>query len=95
MKINEFDCSMDWMHAICYFRGTIKEYVESSRIQHIIKKIGDADIVITPIADIQVSHRETCAPDSVCASRQISFPNPCASFLSSVGDWTPTELSLL
>ena len=51
LKIIEFDCSMDWMLAICYFRGTIKEYAESSRVQHIIKKIGDADIVIAPIAD--------------------------------------------
>lgn len=51
LNIIEFDCSMDWMLAICYFRGTIKEYAESSRVQHIIKKIGDADIVIAPIAD--------------------------------------------
>ena len=51
LNIIEFDCSMDWMLAICYFRGTIKEYAESSRVQHIIEKIGDADIVIAPIAD--------------------------------------------
>ncbi len=51
LKIIEFDCSMDWMLAVCYFRGTIKEYAESSRVQHIIKKISDADIVIAPIAD--------------------------------------------
>ena len=29
LNIIEFDCLMDWMLAICYFRGTIKEYAES------------------------------------------------------------------
>jgi hypothetical protein len=47
----EFDCSLDWMLAICFFRGTIKEYAECSMVQRIVKKIGDADVVIAPIAD--------------------------------------------
>ena len=51
LKMIEFDCSMDWMLAICFFRGTIKEYAGSSRVQQIIMKISDADIVIAPIAD--------------------------------------------
>ena len=51
LKKMEFDCSLDWMLAICFFRGTIKEYAQNSMVQKIVKKIEDADIVIAPIAD--------------------------------------------
>ncbi len=51
LKIIEFDCSLDWMLSICYFRGTIKEYAQSSKVLQIIKRIEDADVVIAPIAD--------------------------------------------
>ena len=51
LKSIEFDCSLDWMLAICYYRGTMKEYAESSLVQRIVKKIEDADIVAAPIAD--------------------------------------------
>lgn len=51
LKKIEFDCSLEWMIAICLFRGTIKGYNESGLIQRIINKIEDADIVIAPIAD--------------------------------------------
>lgn len=51
LKMIEFDCSLDWMLAICYFRGTIDEYAESSKVQGIVKKIKDADVVVAPIAD--------------------------------------------
>ncbi len=51
LKIVEFDCSLDWMLAICFFRGTIKEYTESSMVQGIVRRIEDADVVIAPIAD--------------------------------------------
>ena len=51
LKKIEFDCSLDWMLAICYYRETIKEYAESSMVQGIVKKIKDADIVVAPIAD--------------------------------------------
>ena len=47
----ECDCSLDWMLAICYFRGTIKKYAESERVQKVIKKIEGADVIIAPIAD--------------------------------------------
>ena len=47
----EFDCSLDWMLAICYFRGTIKKYAESERVQKVIKEIEGADVIIAPIAD--------------------------------------------
>lgn len=51
LKTIEFDCSLDWMIAICFFRGTIKEYAESDKVQRIVKSINDADVVIAPIAD--------------------------------------------
>ena len=51
LRIIEFDCSLDWMLAICFFRGTIKEYAESSMVQGIVRRIEDADVVIAPIAD--------------------------------------------
>ncbi len=51
LKRIEFGCSLDWMLAICFFRGTIKEYAKSSMVQRIVKKVENADIVIAPIAD--------------------------------------------
>lgn len=51
LKVVEFDCSLEWMLAICYYRGTIKQYAETDLIQQIVKKIEEADIVIAPIAD--------------------------------------------
>ena len=51
LKKTEFGCSLDWMLAICFFRGTIKEYAKSSMVQMIVKKIENSDIVIAPIAD--------------------------------------------
>ncbi len=51
LQVIEFDCSLDWMLAICLFRGTLNEYAETGMIKRIVKKIEDADVVIAPIAD--------------------------------------------
>ena len=51
LKTVEFDCSLNWMIAICYFRGTLKQYSESDMVQRTIKTLEDADVVIAPIAD--------------------------------------------
>ena len=51
LKIIEFDCSIDWMLAICFFRGTIKKFAESGMVQGIVKRIEEADVIIAPIAD--------------------------------------------
>ncbi len=51
LKIIEFDCSIDWMLAICFFRGTIKKFAENSIVQGIVKRIEEADVIIAPIAD--------------------------------------------
>ena len=51
LKKKEFDCSLDWMLAICFYRGTIKKFVNSVVIQKILKEIEDVDLIIAPIAD--------------------------------------------
>ena len=51
LKCVQFDCSLDWMIAICYFRGTIRKYAESEIVKKVINKVKDADVIIAPIAD--------------------------------------------
>ena len=51
LRCVEFDCSLDWMLAICYFRGTIKKYAGSEMVQKVINRIKEADVIIAPIAD--------------------------------------------
>ena len=51
LNIVKFDCSMEWMIAICYYRGTIKEYENTEEVKRIVKKIENADVIIAPIAD--------------------------------------------
>ena len=51
LKVVNFTCSLEWMLAICYYRGSIKEYENHMMIKKIINKIKDADLVIAPIAD--------------------------------------------
>lgn len=47
----EFNCDLDWMLAISYYRGRLKEYKDCKFINNIIKKIDKADLIIAPIAD--------------------------------------------
>ena len=51
MKCLEFDCSLDWMIAICYYRGTIRNYAKSEKVRAVIDKVEKADVIIAPIAD--------------------------------------------
>lgn len=51
LKVLEFDCSLDWMLAICYYRGTLSDYCDALIVKEIIKKVEEADVVIAPIAD--------------------------------------------
>ena len=51
LKTKRFDCSLDWMLAICYYRGTIKEYLPNEKINSIVNAIEAADCIIAPIAD--------------------------------------------
>ena len=51
LEVLEFSCSLEWMIAICYYRGTIKEYENSNIVKQVIEKINNADVIIAPIAD--------------------------------------------
>ena len=51
LKIVKFECSLDWMLVICFFRGTIKEYAKSKMVRKILEKTDDADVIVAPIAD--------------------------------------------
>ena len=51
LKIKRFDCNLEWMLAICYFRGGLKEYASNHTIQRIIEEVESSDVIIAPIAD--------------------------------------------
>ena len=51
LKVNTFDCSIDWMLAICFFRGSIDQYSKNERIRNIVKTVAESDVIIAPIAD--------------------------------------------
>ncbi|MCR5657441.1 MAG: DUF3990 domain-containing protein [Butyrivibrio sp.] len=51
LNVCKFDCSMEWMLAICYHRGTLGDYSENEKVKSIIEKINKADVIIAPIAD--------------------------------------------
>ena len=51
LKIKKYDCVLEWMIAICYYRGTIKDYQNANIVKKIIKEIEEADLIIAPIAD--------------------------------------------
>lgn len=51
LNILSFDCSIEWMLAICFYRGFLKNYIKSPKIIDIISRIQKADLIIAPIAD--------------------------------------------
>lgn len=51
LKIKRFECDLEWMLAICHYRGTIKDYENNETIENIVADIESADVVIAPIAD--------------------------------------------
>ncbi len=51
LNVCRFDCSMEWMLAICYHRGTLGAYSNIEKVTSIIEKINKADVIIAPIAD--------------------------------------------
>lgn len=51
LKTLKFDCSLEWMLAICYFRGTLGKFAENKKARDIVKKVNNADVIIAPIAD--------------------------------------------
>lgn len=51
LNVYQFECDLDWMLAVCYYRGTLNEYSNYDKILNVIEKLKDADIIIAPIAD--------------------------------------------
>ena len=51
LKTKRFDCSLEWMFAICYYRGTLGKYGQSSLVKQIVTEVGKADVIVAPIAD--------------------------------------------
>ncbi len=51
LKIKRFECNLEWMLAICYYRGTIGEFCSNSMVNQIVADIEAADVVVAPIAD--------------------------------------------
>ena len=51
LKIKRFECDLEWMLAICYYRGTLKEFQLNSMIDRVVADIEEADVIIAPIAD--------------------------------------------
>ena len=51
LNVKRFECNLEWMLAICYSRGTIKEYESNELVQNIVSEVENADVVIAPIAD--------------------------------------------
>ena len=51
LKIKRFECNLEWMLAICYYRGTLGDFCSSPTVGKIVADIDAADVVIAPIAD--------------------------------------------
>ena len=51
LKVYKFECNLEWMLAVCYFRGTLNEYSTHNLVLEIIDRIKDVDVIIAPIAD--------------------------------------------
>ncbi len=51
LKIKKFECSLEWMLAICYYRGSLEHYSQNTKINSIVSEVEKADVIIAPIAD--------------------------------------------
>lgn len=51
LKLKRFECDLEWMIAICFFRGRLKEYAEHPLVRKIADDTGAADVIVAPIAD--------------------------------------------
>ena len=51
LKCVEFGVDQEWMLAIAYFRGSLREYTDNPLIKSIVKKVKEADYIIAPIVD--------------------------------------------
>lgn len=51
ISIKRFECDLEWMLAICYYRGTLGKFSSDPMVGGIIDQIEKADVIIAPIAD--------------------------------------------
>jgi len=51
LNIKRFDCSLEWMLAICHYRKTLAAYDHSKLIQDVVNAVEASDLVVAPIAD--------------------------------------------
>ena len=51
LKIKKFECDLEWMLAICYYRGTLGSFSSSPKVKEIIDEVEESDVIIAPIAD--------------------------------------------
>lgn len=51
LKVKRFDCSLEWMLAICYYRGSLAKFSRNMKVLEIISEIETSDVIIAPIAD--------------------------------------------
>lgn len=51
LRIKKFNVDKEWMIAIAYYRGWLKEYLNHPYVDKIISSVDEHDIIIAPIAD--------------------------------------------
>lgn len=51
LKIARFNVDREWMIAIAYYRGQLKDYENHKIVRKIIEKVNEADVVVSPIVD--------------------------------------------
>lgn len=56
LNVYRFKENIEWVLAICYFRGKLDKYKNNKIIKDIIKKVNSADVIVAPIADNKMFH---------------------------------------
>lgn len=51
LKRAQFNVSVDWMLAVCWYRDKIPQYADAKRVRRIRDKVDNCDYVLAPIAD--------------------------------------------
>lgn len=51
LNLKRFECTLEWMLTICYYRGTLGKYSKNKEISKIVSEAEEADVIIAPIAD--------------------------------------------
>lgn len=51
LSVATFACDLEWMLAVCYFRGRLRGHADHPSLRPIIDKVEGADVIKAPIAD--------------------------------------------